>query len=105
MRIHIFLEVEDFIASLEKQTIAKVLRTVDLLEKFSHNLGMPHSKKVTKHLFELRIRGQQEVRIFYCFYHNSLYLLHGFIKQSSKIPPKELFRAQKKYEALTEYNL
>src|SRR3990167_641452 len=82
MQIHIFPEVEKFITSLEKQTVAKVLRTIDLLEKFSHNLGIPHSKKVAKHLFELRVRGQQEVRIFYCFYHDGLYLLHGFIKKS-----------------------
>ncbi len=39
-------EIEQFIASLEKATIAKVLRTFDLLEMFGHRLGMPHSKKV-----------------------------------------------------------
>jgi len=54
-------ELEKFISSLEKPTIAKVLRTIDLLESFGHLLGMPHSKKVSPHLFELRIRGKQEI--------------------------------------------
>ncbi len=31
-----------FIMSLEKQTIAKLLRIIDLLEKFGKNLGLPH---------------------------------------------------------------
>lgn len=50
--------VEIFLTKLEKPTIAKVLRTVDLLERFGNQLGMPHSKSVGRNLFELRIRGQ-----------------------------------------------
>ena len=38
-------ELEDFIYSLEKQTIAKVIKTVGLLEKFGNLLTLPHSKK------------------------------------------------------------
>ncbi len=94
MQINFFnTGIEKFIASLEKATIAKVLRTLNLLEKFGHQLGMPHSKKVAAELFELRIRGVQEVRIFYMFSKGSIVLLHGFIKKSSRIPPKELAAA------------
>ena len=59
MNIHVRLvdsKVEAFIRSLEKPTIAKVLRTIDLLETFGNTLGAPHSKKVNARLFELRIR-------------------------------------------------
>lgn len=42
MEIKVAKEVELFVASLEKQSIAKVLRTVDLLEHFGNKLGMPH---------------------------------------------------------------
>jgi len=52
----ISIEQKEFILSLEKPTITKILRTVGLLERFSFNLGMPHSKKVMGVLFELRVR-------------------------------------------------
>ena len=81
---------ERFIESLEKPTIAKVLRIIDLLEKFGQKLGLPHTKKISTHLFELRISGKQEIRIFYSFHKSQILLLHGFIKKSQKIPQKEI---------------
>ena len=100
MKINIDASVEKFIQGLEVDTIAKTLRTIDLLEKFGNQMGMPHSKKVTKNLFELRIRGKQEIRIFYCFYENCICLIHGFIKKSQKTPRKELQNALNKYNLL-----
>jgi len=82
--------VEKFIRSLDSFTVAKVLRTIDLLEIFGHKLAFPHSKKVAARLFELRIRGKQEVRVFYAFHNNSVILLHCFIKKSERIPKNEL---------------
>ena len=96
MEVRVTKDVELFIASLEKQSIAKVLRTIDLLEHFGHRLSMPHSKKIIESLFELRIRGNQEVRIFYTFKRGSAILLHGFIKKSQKTPKKEIKTAMKK---------
>lgn len=101
MEIRIFDDsVEKFIHSLEKSTIAKVLRTIDLLETFGSRLGMPHSKKVGANLLELRVRGNQEVRIFYAFHKTSIVLLHGFVKKSDKIPFRELQVARQKGRAL-----
>lgn len=91
MQVEIFdNSLEKFIEGLEKVTVAKVLRSIDLLEKFGFDLQMPHSKKIKSNLFELRVRGQQEVRIFYTFYRQKGILLHGFIKKSQKIPKKEI---------------
>ena len=43
MEIRIFdISLEKFIRSLQKPTIAKVLRTIDLLEEFGQKLGPPH---------------------------------------------------------------
>lgn len=89
-----------FIQSLEKSTTAKVLRTIDLLESFGSKLGMPHSKKVAERLFELRVRGNQEVRIFYSFHKNSAVLLSGFLKKSDKTPRKEIEIALQKLKTL-----
>ena len=82
--------IEKFIKSLEKQTIAKVIHTIDLLKEFGHRLGVPHSKKVRSSIFELRVRGIQEIRILYTFHKSYIVLLHGFIKKSQKNPKKEV---------------
>lgn len=94
-------KVESFILSLEKATIAKVLHVIDLLEKFGYQLGLPHSKKVSTNLFELRIRGQQEVRIFYTFQKRNVIILYGFIKKSQGIPRREIEQAKRKLKDLT----
>ena len=83
-------DVEKFIRGLEKPTIAKVLRTIDLLETFGHKLGMPHSKAIGGELFELRVRGRQEVRLIYTFHRSTVVILHGFLKKSDKIPQNVL---------------
>jgi len=94
-------KVEDFIQSLEKPTIAKVLRVIDLMEKFGHQFGLPHSKKISTDLFELRVQGRQKVRLFYTFQKENLLILHGFIKKSQAIPKREIDQAKRKLKDLT----
>lgn len=93
--------VEELIKSLLPQTIAKVIRTLDLLEKYGSFLNMPHSKKLTSEIYELRIRGKQEIRILYAFLGNDIYLLHAFKKQSQKTPSKEINTAINRLRVLT----
>jgi phage-related protein len=95
------ISLEHFIKSLETTTIARVVKTINLLQKFNFKLGMPHSKKVNKDLFELRVRGKQEVRIFYSFDQSRIILIHGFVKKSQKLPKKEIQIAIKKLKHLT----
>lgn len=82
--------VEEFVKSLDEATIAKVIHTIDLLEKYGPFLGMPHAKKLTSDLYELRIRGKQGIRIIYSFVKEKIILLHGFRKQTPKTPKKEI---------------
>ena len=101
MKITIFdNSLEEFIWSLEKSTVAKVLRTIDLLEEFGQLLGPSHSKKVAPRLFELRIQGTQQVRIFYTFHKSQIILFRGFIKKSRRIPQREIRIALKKLKEL-----
>jgi phage-related protein len=67
---------------------------------FGHELGLPHSKNIAKNLFELRVRGTQEVRLFYAFHERKALILHGFIKKSKRIPARELQIANKKLKDL-----
>ncbi len=92
--------VDQFIGGLQRSTIAKTLRTINLLDRFGHELCMPYSKKIGANIFELRVRGVQEVRIFYTFHKGLAILLHGFIKKSQKTPFKELHIAQKRLKSL-----
>lgn len=101
MKIHILdTSLEKFIESLQKITIAKVLRSIDLLEKFGQELGPPHTKKISARLFELRVFGKQAVRIFYTFHKSQIFLLHGFVKKSQKIHQKEINIALQKLKQL-----
>jgi len=92
--------VEEIIKSLDETTIAKASQEIDLLEKHGSYLGMPHSKKIATDLYELRIRGRQEARIFYALVKKDIYLLHAFKKKTRKTPKKELDTAIKRLHLL-----
>lgn len=90
MQIILLDSVETFTEGLNEKEIAKVIRTIELLEEFGNKLGMPHSKHIDNGLLELRIRGKREIRIFYCFAKNKAILLHASIKKTQKTDVKEL---------------
>ncbi len=90
MNVVLFNSVESFLESLSSQEVAKVVRTIELLEEFGNGLGMPHSKHLNGGLLELRVRGKREIRVLYCFHKQKSYLLHAFIKKTQKTPEKEL---------------
>lgn len=94
-------KIDDFITSLDKPTYAKVSRTIILLRTFGNELRMPYSKSLGDSLFELRAKGQQEIRIFYTFHQNQAVLLHGFNKKTQKTPKRELEAAFNKLNTLT----
>lgn len=94
--------VAEFIKSLEKNTRSKVSHSINLLSGYGPNLTMPYSKFIGSKLFELRIRGREEIRIFYSFLDNRIYLLHGFKKKTQKTPQKELKLALKRLKGLTK---
>lgn len=86
------IPVYDFIESLSPTAKSKVSNTLDLLTKYGIKLGLPHVKKVTgTDLWELRILGRDNIRIFYIATFGKVFLLlHGFIKKSQKAPEKEI---------------
>lgn len=93
-------KVKQFAKDLQMPTSAKVFRMFELLEWFGHTLGMPHSKHLGGGLHELRVRGTQEIRIFYVFHKGVAVLLHGFMKKSQQIPRKEIETARHKLSTL-----
>ncbi len=93
--------INDFLDSLEKSSIAKVNRLVTLLKEYGPVVPMPHGKKIAKNLWELRIRGVQEVRIFYTVQKDTAIIFHAFIKKSQQIPRKEMRSILRKLQLYT----
>jgi len=88
--------VEEFIDSLDAKSQARIARTLDLLEDFGVNLGMPYAKHLEKQLWELRVRhGRNRYRIIY-FLHigQTFVLLHGFAKKTGPVPRADMELAE-----------
>lgn len=95
--------VDEFIRKQQPQTKAKIVHAIKLLQQYGNKLGMPHAKILGAGLYELRIRGKVELRIFYCFTQGKIiYLLHAFKKQTQKIQNKDIEIAKRRMDSLTK---
>lgn len=88
--------VQKFIASLSKNTHSKISRAINVLEAYGPDIGMPRARRMSNNLWELRIKGLENIRFFYCAKNESVILLHGFKKKTQKTPAKELEIAKKR---------
>ncbi|MEK7592799.1 MAG: type II toxin-antitoxin system RelE/ParE family toxin [Patescibacteria group bacterium] len=81
-----------FIETLPLKAKTKLIQSFDLLIQYNIQLREPHVKKVAgTSLWELRILGQDNVRIFYvAVLEKKFLLLHGFVKKTQKTPQKEI---------------
>ena len=93
--------VDEFIKKQQPQAKAKIVHHIRLLKQYGNRLGMPHAKMLGEGLYELRIRGKEELRILYCFTKRTIYLLHAFKKQKQETPRKELDIARQRMKSLT----
>jgi phage-related protein len=70
---------------------------LDLLEEYGIFLGPPHIKKMKgSNLWELKILGKDNIRIFFTIENKNLIFLHGFSKKKQKTNPKEIKIALKR---------
>jgi phage-related protein len=92
--------VAEFIDSLDAKSRARIARTLDLLEEFGVDLGMPYSRHLEKELCELRIRqARNRYRIIYFLDTGETFvLLHGFTKKTGPVPRGEIKIAQRRRE-------
>ena len=90
-------EVRRFVRTLPLDAKEKVDEGLLLLQKYGRLLPPPDSKKISKDIFELRVRASVQVRLFYGFSEGIAIVVHGLIKKSDKIPPRELRLAHKRF--------
>ena len=84
--------VSKFLDSLSEKQQAKILRVIHSIKDYGLNAALPHIKKLTgTPLWEIRILGKDNIRVFYVIPGKELILvLHGFIKKKQKTPIKEI---------------
>lgn len=94
------IPVKEFIDKLDVIARSKVADALDLLEEYGISLGLPHSKRVVgTQLWELRIVGGNNIRIFYIAKTGKTFLLlHGFQKKKQKTDTKEIKAALKRLD-------
>lgn len=92
--------VEEFFYNQQLQAQAKMLHLFELFKTYGSQLGMPHAKHLGLGIYELRIRGKEELRIFYGFKQRTIYLLHAFKKQTQKTPRREFEIAKQRLTSI-----
>lgn len=81
--------VKEFMEEQNEEIYTKILRSIKLLREGGPFLKPPDAKKIDRNLYEMRIRGQEAIRIFYTKTAVGYFLLHAFKKKTQKIPKKE----------------
>ncbi len=82
--------VKEFIGEQDSMMRSKIALSILLLKNQGPFLKPPYIKKLQDKLYELRISGTAQIRIFYTIHHSEYYLLHAFKKKSQKTPSKEI---------------
>lgn len=84
--------VRNFINALSERQKRKIIRSISYIEKYGIIIAIPHVKKLTgTPLWEIRVLGQDNIRVFYAsVLVDSVLLVHGFIKKSQETPRKEI---------------
>lgn len=91
---------KEFLLSLDYDMRAKMIRTLELLQKNGPELREPYSKELEDGIFELRAKfGTNISRLLYFFDEGKLVLLtNGFVKKAQKTPKQEI-KIAKTYRA------
>ena len=89
-------DIKKRIAELPREVEVRVLQLIELLQVREYHLSMPFSKKIGKNLYELRVMGEQHIRIFYTFHTNRAILLHLVTKKAQKLRKKDLETAKQR---------
>lgn len=82
--------VKEFIGEQDSIIRSKIALSILLLKNQGPFLKPPYIKKLQDKLYELRISGTAQIRIFYTIHHSEYYFLHAFKKKSQKTPSKEI---------------
>jgi phage-related protein len=84
-------------ATGDRKSIGEDIKTL----QFGWPVGMPLARKMAENLWELRSNVSLGIaRTFFSIFQEQIVLLHGFVKESRKTPPKELALAKRRLSKL-----
>ena len=88
---------KEFLNSLDKKMLAKMTRTIAVLQTNGPSLREPYSKSLEGGIFELRAKvGSDISRVLYFFFiDQQIILTNGFIKKTNRTPIREIEKANK----------
>lgn len=84
------IPVKDFVEKQHLDDKARIGKSIRLLINYGPFLKPPQIKKLQSGLYELRMKGRTQIRIFYTVKNGEYYLLHAFEKKSQKTPRREI---------------
>jgi len=89
--------VRDYIDGLSGREAARLSWSLDLLEQMGVDLGAPHVRSVGDKLWELRVVGGLQHRVFYfAASERRLVLLHAFTKKTRRTARAEIETARRR---------
>ena len=92
--------VMEFINTLPASDRAKINNVFRLLAEFGTYLGMPHARTIEGNLWELRPGSN---RLFYFLFTGKTFVvLHGYRKQTTRTPEREIEIAKRRMIELLE---
>jgi len=83
-------DIQKFLSSFDLRLSVKIFSLLEILDEVGKYLDSSKLKKVHKYIYELRVVGKIQVRIFCAFREDKIFILHAFVKKTQKIPKKEL---------------
>ena len=93
-------DIRKFIDRLDDSTYAETFRLIEILAVQEYRITMPHSKKIEKDIYELRVMSKQNVRIFYSFNEGKIFLLHIISKKSQRLHSDDIETARRRLKSL-----
>lgn len=90
--------VKDYINKLSANSQAKIRNKLKLLKEFGpFDLDINHVKYLKDKIWELRILGKNQHRVFWSIFNSkNIILLHAYQKKSQKIPSGHIQKAIKR---------
>ncbi|MGV8948895.1 MAG: type II toxin-antitoxin system RelE/ParE family toxin [Candidatus Paracaedibacter sp.] len=99
---------EQEVLSLSPDLKAKFVHITEMILEFGpHNVGLPHIRPLEKKLWELRLKGKDNIArsVYVLASEQRLIVLRTFIKKTQETPAKELKVAYKRMKEVKNERL
>ncbi|MEI6690155.1 MAG: type II toxin-antitoxin system RelE/ParE family toxin [bacterium] len=98
--------IEEYLSNSDETTRGKIVRQIAYIYEYGINPNIPRFKKLVGYnIWEARVLGKDNIRIFCCSNLGVIYILHIFRKKSQKTQKKDLQIGEKRYNIVLTGNI